>query len=292
MTEPSDELGAAGHLTAEQLDELATQASADIDPADAAASSSPNDPALDRHLAGCPRCRTALGDQVAVQAWLRRIPDVGQMPADVSTRIDAALAGARAVSSAAGNVLPLRPPEARGGRLGRLAESRLTKSLVAAAAIVLIAAGGYAAINRTGNSTSTASGSADSATRGPKAAEGGASDGAAVVVRASGTAYTKQNVVTQVQKQLSTTPVPVGSGFDAQADGGATTLTTPAGLEACLTELGYPTVTPLLVDLATFAGKPVAVVVLPGDSRGRQVWVVGRTCSAAGERLAYYTVFK
>jgi hypothetical protein len=291
MSEPNDELDAAGHLTPEQLDELATQASADIDPADAAAIGSPNDPALDRHLAGCARCRTALGDQVAVQAWLRRIPDVGPMPADVSTRIEAALAGARTVSAAAGNVLPLRPPDARSGWLGRLAESRLTKSLVAAAAIVLIAAGGYAAINRTGNSTSTASGSADSAAP-PKSAVGGASDGAAVVVRASGTAYTKQNVVTEVRKQLSTAPVPVGAGFDAATEGGATTLTTPTGVEACLTALGYPTVTPQLVDLATFAGKPVAVIVLPGDSRGRQVWVVGRTCSAAGDGLAYYTVFK
>ena len=291
MSEPNDELDAAGHLTAEQLDELATQASADIDPADAAAIGSPNDPALDRHLAGCARCRTALGDQVAVQAWLRRIPDMGPMPADVSTRIDAALAGARTVSAAAGNVLPLRPPEARSGWLGRLTESRLTKSLVAAAAIVLIAAGGYAAINRTGNSTSTASGSAGSAAA-PKAATGGASDGTAVVVRASGTAYTKQNVVTEVLKQLSTAPVPLRAGFDAQAEGGATTLTTPAGVEACLTALGYPTVTPQLVDLATFAGKPVAVIVLPGDTRGRQVWVVGRTCSATGDGLAYWTVFK
>ena len=65
-------------------------------------------------------------------------------------------------------------------------------------------------------------------------------------------------------------------------------LSTPAGLRSCLTSLGYPTVTPLLVDLATFNGKPVAVLVLPGDATGRQIWVVSRGCSTAGDGMAYY----
>ena len=37
--------------------------------------------------------------------------------------------------------------------------------------------------------------------------------------------------------------------------------------------------TPALVDLATYNGKPAAVLVLPGASGGQEIWVVSRTCA-------------
>lgn len=280
MTEPT------GHLTPEQLDELATQASADIDPDQPAVTHGP-DQALDRHLTDCATCRTALGDQIAVQGWLRRAPSPGPMPSDVVTRIEAALATARRDDVPVGTVLPLRPDSARTSLLARIAESRATKTLVAAAAVVAIGVGGYAAINqnssRNGSSASSAGAGTTSGAVGPKAA-GGGQDSAAPLVRSSGTAYTTKNIAAQVAKQL--TVVPEQPALSETA--GTSTLSTPAGLHSCLTSLGYPTVTPLLIDLATFNGKPVAVLVLPGDATGRQIWVVSRGCSTAGDGMAYY----
>ena len=43
---------------------------------------------LDAHLAVCSKCRAALGDQIAVRAWLARTPDV-TVPADFRERVRA-----------------------------------------------------------------------------------------------------------------------------------------------------------------------------------------------------------
>ena len=71
--------------------------------------------------------------------WTPRSPSA---PADLGAGTIAGL----------GTVLPMPDPAARRGGSARLAESRLTKSLVAAAAVGLIGLGGYAAINRSRSS--------------------------------------------------------------------------------------------------------------------------------------------
>jgi predicted anti-sigma-YlaC factor YlaD len=285
----------AGHLTPEQLDDLAAQASADLDP-DQEEVRSADRAALEDHLAGCAACRSALGDQVEVSAWLRRAPDPGPMPADVVARLDAALAGAASTRSpsgttarsagsavdvaSAGNVLPMAGRAERTGVLGRLAESRVTKSLVAAAAVVLIGAGGYAALHRNSANTQTAAG-ASSASAGDKAAAVPGAAQAAVPVRHTGTKYTTANITDEVAKQLSTAFASAGGGSASQpATGtGATTLASPAGLRACLSALNAPSAVPLLVDVATYNGKPAVVLVLPTATNGRELWVVSPTCA-------------
>jgi hypothetical protein len=171
----------------------------------------------------------------------------------------------------------------------RLAESRLTKTLVAAAAVGLIAVGGYAAIGRGGGGSggvASRTGS-DSSAAGGKAAPNLERDLSSVPIEASGTAYTQANITGELTKRLATGGSSGQSGFTAGlAD--TTTLTTPAGLQACLGSLGASGV-PVLVDLATYEGKPVAVLVLPGPGGvGRQVWVVSRTCAGTRDGLAYY----
>jgi len=47
---------------------------------------------LDGHLAGCPECRAALADQMAVRAWLARTPDV-TVPPDFRERVNARIDG-------------------------------------------------------------------------------------------------------------------------------------------------------------------------------------------------------
>ena len=62
-------------------------------------------------------------------------------------------------------------------------------------------------------------------------------------------------VVQPAAKPLASVKAP--EAFSGQAD--AARLTTPAGLQACITALGEPSAVPLLVDLATYDGKPAAV---------------------------------
>ena len=277
-----------GHLTPEQLDELAARASADLDPDQAAHT----DGLLDRHLAGCPDCREALGDQVAVRRLLQRVPETGPMPTDVAARLDAALRTARPAPATAATVLPMPARPERGGVFGRVAESRLTKSLVAAAAVGLIAVGGYAAISRTGQAPGggSAASSSDSTEGGAKAAAPNAErDLSSVPIEASGTAYTKANINAELTKRLAGAASTV-SAFTAGI-AATTTLASPAGLQACLGSLGVAPSVPQLVDLATYEGKPVAVIVLPAPAGvGRQVWVVSRTCAGTQDGLAYYGV--
>ena len=128
--------------------------------------------------------------------WLRRVPGPGPMPSDVVARLDAALAGARREPPASSaTVLPMRT-ERSTGWLGRIAESRATKSLVAAAAVGLIGIGGYAAINHTDSPPARRRGSAASAAggAGKQSDASRGIDQAAAAVRASGTAYTKANI--------------------------------------------------------------------------------------------------
>lgn len=287
----------AGHLTPEQLDDLAARASADLDP-DQVEDRTDDLATLEVHLAGCAACRAALGDQVEVSAWLRRAPTPGPMPGDVVARLDAALAGAaaaRATTRVTGgspssdgdsrgsghNVLPMSDRRAQGSLLGRLAESRATKSLVAAAAVVLIGAGGFAALHRNNGGPASADSGASAGTA--KAAAVPPSALAGVPVEASGTKYTTANITDEVKRQLAAGGAKVSAPQLQLAGPDATTLTTPSGLAACLTALNASAARPLLVDLATYNGKPAAVLVLPGTNNGRELWVVSRTCAPDGK---------
>jgi hypothetical protein len=298
VTPPEDERapGDAGHLTPEQLDDLAGRARADVDP-DREEVNDPGDRALQHHLDRCPACRSALGDQVEVGALLRRQPALAPMPADVAGRLDAALAAAAAGRAAVrpapatgasparaeGNVLPMS--SARSGGLSRLAESKVTKSLVAAAAVALIAAGGFAALHHTNQTNQASSGSSSASAPGAGKAAAPDASIAGVPIRMSGTKYTTANIQSEVGHQLTVAPTSLaaGSGDAAQTGNESTTLTTPAGLQACLTALQAPSVRPLLVDLATYNGKPVAVLVLPDNSGKRQLWVVSRRCAPGND---------
>jgi hypothetical protein len=286
-----DHAGEGGHLTPEQLDELAlADGSAPRTPAVASATGP------EQHLAGCPACQSALADQLAVRRVLQRVPDPGPMPADVIARLDSALASAGTTTVAApATVVPLRASERRSGVLGRLAESRLTKSLVAAAAVGLIGIGGYSAISRNPSGTaggSTASRANDSSAGGgvvPKTAER-LSD---VRAQASGTAYTKANIAGLVTQRLAAPQAVSGgaAGGDSAFEG-ESPLATTTGLQACLRGLDATNAVPKLVDLATYEGKPAAILVLPTANGGEELWVVSRTCSPGHDGTLFYALLK
>jgi hypothetical protein len=68
-------------------------------------------------------------------------------------------------------------------------------------------------------------------------------------------------------------------------------LSTPEGLAGCLEAIGASGQTPRVVDLATWEGREVAVIVLddPDAGTGRLgVWVVERSCRPGADGLVHY----
>lgn len=171
---------------------------------------------------------------------------------------------------------------------------RLTPRLAAAAAAVVLVAGGGYAIARValaGNSseqTSSAGSSASrsapngsAAARAPEAAPGAAIRGGLPLV-ASGTNYQPGQLPTQVGAVLKRYPASEGSP-------GRPTVASPVSpesafpqLSACVSHLAGGQ-RPRLVDIARYGTRPAAVIVVPVPGTATlRVWVVGPGCTGQG----------
>jgi hypothetical protein len=182
------------------------------------------------------------------------------------------------------------------GRRARPSRSpwRLTPRLAAAAAAVVLVAGGGYAIARValaGNSseqTSSAGSSASrsapngsAAARAPEAAPGAAIRGGLPLV-ASGTNYQPGQLPAQVSAVLKRYPASEGSP-------GRPTVASPVSpesafpqLNACVSHLAGGQ-RPRLVDIARYGTRPAAVIVVPMPGTATlRVWVVGPGCTGQG----------
>jgi Putative zinc-finger len=171
---------------------------------------------------------------------------------------------------------------------------RLTPRLAAAAAAVVLVAGGGYAIARValaGNSSEQSSSAGSSASRSapsgsavaraPEAAPGAAIRGGLPLV-ASGTSYQAGQLPAQVGAVLKRYPAPEGSP-------GRPTVASPVSpqsafpqLNACVSHLAGGQ-RPRLVDIARYGTRPAAVIVVPvpGPTTLR-IWVVGPGCTGQG----------
>lgn len=77
--------------------------------------------------------------------------------------------------------------------------------------------------------------------------------------------------------EASPSPLAAQSGQPGQQ---GQLLRSPAALQACLKAIGAAEVQPVAIDLATYAGREAAIIVLPADGGGVDVWVVARDCRA------------
>ncbi len=210
----------------------------------------------ERHLADCADCRLRAAEVAEVSRVLADAP-LPPMPAHLVDRLDAAIAAEAATH------LPTHRQARR-------------FQLVAAAAAAVVAVGGGAVAVRTvidqGDSRSAAVSQppveepsrTDSKPR-PLAAR---SDPYAVV--RTGTDYTTAGLASQVATSLSKTATP-GQPHAMNAASGPS--------EGCVTRVTGGKA-PLLVDSATYDGRPATVIVLRGADAGHaDVWVVGAKCS-------------
>jgi anti-sigma factor RsiW len=250
------------------------------------------------HLDRCSRCGAELAALTAVRVTLAGAADVGPVPADVAARLDQALAAVAAEPASTATtptVTPLRSPAA--------ASPRGIRWLQAAAVVVLLLAGGALGLSAlldaggSSDNATTSSGDAGSAAA-PKAA-----DSAGFPLTASGRDWTQESVKAATPQLLAGSLSPTLAPASPQASGGdtggstrefadapAARLAAGPALADCVTELAGGPVTPLAVDLARYAGKPAAVVLLPGIGGAGtvDVWVVGPDCAQGKDELLYY----
>jgi hypothetical protein len=313
VTGPPEPTGLGGDPTGEPGGHVGWDRLADLDAGllDAQQAS-----AVSAHVAQCAACRS---DQAALAALPGDLAALGAqtapMPDGVAARIDAALVAEGAESAEAGasrrtsavTVVPTLEERraARGRRNTRVLQ-------VAAVLVVLLGLGGvgYTLATSGGGSSDRNTASAGSASGGQDDAAAGGGQGAPAVVR-SGTDYRAATLDQalgavagavpraavspglKAQSQSAGPPGPEGALSASPGPGGRTgaeALAAPQALSACLDRLGL--VGPALgVDLATFAGKPAAVIVLPtqGDPTHADVYAVAPSCPA-GDLLAFQRV--
>jgi hypothetical protein len=254
------------------------------------------------HLAGCQRCASVSAGLSGVRVLLASVPP-SPMPEAVTARLSAAIAAeaaARSAPAAAPDQLARghtpQPARAAGGGPPRRRWPGWTSPVAArafatAAAVCLVAAGGYAAVQLTSSGGSGPSASAGPATRtragtvvGPyhvgasregSHVQGPAQPGFSVVT--SGIDYQRPTLSAQIESELSKL---TGAGPDTQA-GKAIRHPPTAQQDACALEVTSG-VAPTLVDAARYQDRPATIIALKQKGNPyAQAWVVGPKCSGA-----------
>jgi hypothetical protein len=245
------------------------------------------------HLAGCDRC-TALDDQLAgVSVLLASVP-APAMPDSVARRLDTALAAEVAsrddaeragADGAAESPAPRRPDGHRGFRLLSL------RVLAPAAAVVVLAAGGYGLSRLVGPGQVTASSSAGSAARAatPSVASSGhayapvAGPAKGAVSRPQGITPTNFPLVTS-QRTLSPANLAQQVRAELLVPSSARTTKTPSTqLRGCVSTLasGHQLE---LVESVRFEGRP-ATLVVARTGADDTAWVAAQDCSATNPHV-------
>jgi hypothetical protein len=248
------------------------------------------------HLAACDRC-AALSDQLAEISGLLAAAPTPAMPGRVAARLDTVLAAETAKrddSERAGGdrrrdrVTDTRPT---GRRRFRLVAVRV---LAPAAAVIVLAAGGYG-LSRIGGGPTSSSGAGSKAARAPAAA--GAAAGAApaneklsrsAAFPAIGSAGFKA-----ISSRTDYQPDTLRQQLEQAISGTAKTATSrppSAPLEACVQRMTRTLRqgTPVLVENALYQGRP-ATVIVASNGHGYTAWVMAPGCSATQGRVLAMT---
>ena len=248
------------------------------------------------HLAACDRC-AGLSDQLGeIPALLAAAPPLA-MPDDVARRLDLVLAAEAAKRDSSERTVddsPAHPPASPGPRRRwdfRLVTQRI---LAPAAAVVVLAAGGFGLSRITGGSSSSSasSGSEAAPASSARAASGTAAarseasspSGAHPAIEApinfqilnSGTNYRPATLAQQLETELHR---------HAQPAAGPQVLVS-GSLKGCVLRVtqGTRPGTLALVERAHFQGQP-AIVIVAVSGHHDAAWVTASGCSASSDRV-------
>jgi hypothetical protein len=253
--------------------------------------------AVSGHLGGCASCRADYEALGRIPVRLAEAAEVGPAPPDLVDRLEDALSSEPRPATV--TITPLA--SARRNRLAR--DNRVLQAAAAAVLVLAATAIGVSAVQD--RSPSTQAGTADEPTAGDAARELAAGS---VPVLSTGTDYTPDSVATAVPRLLASDGPPVllderrsaadGSAAPSEyAAEDASRLGAGAALSGCVTALAddpdTPAVempTPLVVDIASFSGRPATVIVLPTplEMDRLDVYVVGPDCGPADAKVLHF----
>lgn len=241
---------------------------------------------ISAHLAGCDRCR-ALAEELAGMSALFATVPAPAMPDRVAQRLEGALAAEVAHRNSAERAEPdlHAAPEARRRRAGNPRFRLVTLRVLAPAAVVLLAAGGYGLSQlggRVGQATTSSGAAATGAAR-PVSPAAMAPESSGASARSELMAPSDFTVV------IATTDFVPGT-FRQQiqaallaAPTARTTQTPSKDVRRCVLEVTSGA-SPRLVEKALFKGQPATIVVV-STSRGDVTSVAGPLCSATQRDL-------
>lgn len=224
-------------------------------------------------------------DPTGMRDLLSRLPEPGPMPEDLVARITASLATESRDGGSSAAASSATTAGARVLEMPRRRRSMWPLLGVAAAVVGVLGLGGIVASTTPGGLTAaldlgggedsaiskdSAGSAAESA---PEAGAGSAARGAAIVTW-TGTAYEGANLGEQAAALASSS-----GPSDDSTGSGAALVATPQGARSCAEGLGIAPEAGLVVDVATFEGRPAAVLLVTDDG-GHSAYAVERSCSA------------
>ena len=246
---------------------------------------------ISAHLAACERC-AGLSDQLAeISALLAAVP-APAMPDAVARRLEGVLAAEAANRDSSERAVdPRSPDRTTRPRPRRHWDFRLValRVLAPAAAVVVLAAGGYGLSRIGGSSTSSQAASSGVASAASSAqAEAPVSSSAAKsgheAVRAgeapltfevvtSGTYYQRLTLRPQLERELA---------LHARGAAGQQVLAS-ASVKGCVLRVTRGVI-PVLVENAHYQGQP-AIVIVAKRGRDDAAWVIAPGCSASSDHV-------
>jgi hypothetical protein len=245
---------------------------------------------ISAHLAACERC-AGLCDQVAeLSALLAAVP-VPAMPEAVARRLDGVLAAEAAQRDSSERAVdPPSPDRAPGRRPRRHWDFRLVtlRVLAPAAAVAVLAAGGYG-LSRIGASSTASEASGSAATTAPLPQARAAEPSSAATSRpaaipagnslrmvTSRTNYLRATLAQQLAREMNR----VARGVA----GPVSPVSAPA--RECVIQVIRDSrpVTVQLIETARFQGQP-AIVIVAASGRHDLAWVTTPTCSGSADHV-------
>ena len=237
------------------------------------------------HLAACDRC-TALDRQLAEVGSLLAAAPPPVLPDRLAERLDSVLAAElarrdeaeRAGAGQSGH--PVKHPRRAGNSRWRLVTLRV---LAPAAAVVVLAAGGYGLSRLSSSPTSsTAAAAAEPTASSARALPAAGAPVAAPAIRSS---HAFPLIISRTDYQRAT----LSHQLEAEVRAPAATQpaqTPSAQLEGCVSRVitGASPGTPRLVESARFQGQP-AIVIVASSGGGDRAWVLAPGCSASSDHV-------
>jgi hypothetical protein len=250
---------------------------------------------IEAHVSRCARCAEVDAGLGALPALLA-LSSVPPMPAELTARLSGVIA-AEARDTTRDTAATRDTEPASGGRRprGRPAVTRKVLAF-AAAAVVLVAGGGYLlsrlpSPSSSGSSASSAAGPAPAAGTAARAGANAAAGDGGLTVISSGTDYRPGQLAAQVAGVLARYAIPAAGEFapvpirpTPTSAAQPSQVQQPSRLAAppgCVARIAAG-LHPRMVDEARYNGRAATIIVLPAAAQGpAQVWVVGPACSGS-----------